>query len=96
MGKPTANQRAQRRNEMRQTVTVEVRMTNDDLANIIAFGNRASMTGAEADTWVELKRKLFATLAHAEQSLVEELVGPDQEPAPPEEQPAGGSILTRQ
>jgi hypothetical protein len=54
------------------------------------------MTGAEADTWVELKRKLFATLAHAEQSLVEELVGPDQEPAPPEEQPAGGSILTRQ
>jgi hypothetical protein len=66
-------------------------MTNDDLANIIAFGNRASMTGAEADTWVELKRKLFATLARAEQGLVEKLVEqPDQEPAP------RPGILTRQ
>lgn len=37
-------------------------MTNHDLANLIAFGNRAHMSGQEADTWVDLKHRLVATL----------------------------------
>lgn len=35
-----------------------VPLTDSDLTNLVAFGNRASMTGAEADTWVELKQRL--------------------------------------
>lgn len=34
------------------------KLTTDDIQNIIAFGNRATMNGAEADTWVRLKMKL--------------------------------------
>ncbi len=34
------------------------RLTENDLKNLIAFGNRADMKGAEADTWVDLKQRL--------------------------------------
>lgn len=46
---------------------------------MIAFGNRASMSGAEADTWVELKRKLFNALAIAERPLIESVTGEGQD-----------------
>lgn len=39
--------------------TITVTLTDDDLANLVAFGNRAQMNGAEADTWVALKQRLI-------------------------------------
>jgi len=38
----------------------KLKLTIDELRNMIAFGNRAQMNGAEADTWVALKAKLMA------------------------------------
>lgn len=38
--------------------TISVELSTDDLANIVAIGNRANMSGLEADTWVELKNRL--------------------------------------
>ena len=35
-------------------------LTIEDVQNLIAFGNRATMQGKEADTWVELKQRLGA------------------------------------
>lgn len=37
-------------------------LTNEDLQNMIAFGNRAQMQGKEADTWFFLKQKLGTEL----------------------------------
>jgi len=33
---------------------------------MIAFGNRAQMTGLEADTWYQLKMKMVHTLQRAD------------------------------
>lgn len=45
------------------TLTIDQR----DIQNIIAFGNRATMTGAEADTWAELKQRLARIAQEAAQ-----------------------------
>ena len=37
-----------------------MKLTIEDVQNLIAFGNRATMQGKEADTWVELKQRLGA------------------------------------
>lgn len=38
--------------------TVAIPLSESDVKNIIAFGNRSTMSGVEADTWVELKNRL--------------------------------------
>ena len=38
----------------------KLKLTIEDVQNLIAFGNRATMQGKEADTWVELKNRLGA------------------------------------
>lgn len=38
--------------------TITLQLTAEEANNLIAFGNRATMTGAEADTWVDLKKKV--------------------------------------
>lgn len=48
-------------------------MSEEDLRNMIAFGNRAQMTGVEADTWVALK----ARLVKAMRSEVTEITPPN-------------------
>lgn len=35
-------------------------LTIEEISNLIAFGNRATMQGKEADTWYHLKVKLGA------------------------------------
>lgn len=36
----------------------QLKLTIEDLNNMISFGNRAQMQGSEADTWVDLKTRL--------------------------------------
>lgn len=38
---------------------VRLTLTIDDVRNLIAFGNRAQMSGVEADGWVALKHKVL-------------------------------------
>jgi len=38
---------------------VTLTLTIDDARNLIAFGNRATMNGSEADLWVALKMKVL-------------------------------------
>ena len=46
--------------EMEQNpTTVTLNLTPDDVRNLVAFGNRATMKGAEADLWVKLKVKVL-------------------------------------
>lgn len=56
------------------TIQAQVPLSNHDLANLIAFGNRASMSGAEADTWVELKTRLITALAAADEEAAKPLI----------------------
>lgn len=39
-----------------------VRLTDQDIQNLVAFGNRADMKGKEADTWVDLKMRLIEAM----------------------------------
>lgn len=38
--------------------TITIQLTRGEIHNLIAFGNRASMTGLEADEWVAVKNNL--------------------------------------
>ena len=58
-----------------QTVTVE--LTTDDIRDLVAFGNRAQMSGVEAPRWVELNGKLVAALQSKRDPGLE-LVGPNE------------------
>lgn len=62
-------------------------LTNDDLQNMIAFGNRADMKGAEADTWFFLKQKLGTEL-NARQAAA---LSANEEPTTPELEIVGES-----
>lgn len=48
-----------------EPVTVQLTISEDDASNLVAFGNRASMSGVEADTWVDLKRRIGAAVRQA-------------------------------
>lgn len=50
-------------NQMDKTVTLTLKL--DEVRNVVAFGNRAQMSGAEADTWVSLKQKIAEAVAEA-------------------------------
>ena len=53
-----------------------MKLSIDDCQNIIAFGNRASMQGKEADCWVELKNRIGAE----GQRLVQEKIESEGQP----------------
>lgn len=63
---------------------VQITLTNHDIANLIAFGNRAQMNGHEADTWVYLKHNLVAALQAGEQASGPGIVIPDGPELPPD------------
>ena len=42
--------------------TVMIELTTDDIRDLIAFGNRAQMSGVEAPRWCELNAKLSQSL----------------------------------
>lgn len=50
-------------------INVAVHCTDIDVENMIAFGNRANMTGAEADVWFMLKQILGGVLIEARQGI---------------------------
>ncbi len=54
--------------------TILVPLTENDIVNIVAFGNRANMKGAEADTWVELKNRLVEATREKEREPTDRLV----------------------
>lgn len=47
---------------MSNPTTILIPLSEADAANLIAFGNRASMSGAEADTWVDLKNRIVSAV----------------------------------
>jgi len=49
-----------------------VPLNKADLQNLIAFGNRAQMSGLEADSWVELKQRLVMEFSNAADAADEE------------------------
>ena len=49
-----------------QAKTKTIQLTSPELENLIAFGNRGTMTGVEADLWVDLKGKLAEAIAAPE------------------------------
>lgn len=51
--------------QSKPTIVCELTITNHDIENLIAFGNRAQMTGLEAGLWVELRSNLVAVLQQA-------------------------------
>lgn len=42
-----------------EKIEIRLTLTIDDCKNLVAFGNRAQMSGAEADLWVSLKHRLL-------------------------------------
>ena len=47
--------------------TLSIQLTVSDCQNVVAFGNRATMQGKEADLWVGLKMKILSQVErHAE------------------------------
>ena len=42
-----------------QPQTITLTLTPDEVRNLVAFGNRATMKGSEADLWVGLKMKVL-------------------------------------
>jgi len=50
-------------NQMDKKVTLT--LTMDEIRNLVAFGNRSEMRGAEADTWVALKQTIAQAVADA-------------------------------
>lgn len=52
-------------NQTRLAPMINLTLTLDDVRNVIAFGNRAEMRGAEADTWVALKQKFAEAVREA-------------------------------
>lgn len=42
-----------------QPQVITLTLTPDDVRNLVAFGNRATMKGSEADLWVGLKMKVL-------------------------------------
>jgi hypothetical protein len=65
------------------TILCELTITNHDIENLIAFGNRAQMTGLEAGLWIELRSNLVGVLeqAHAApDSGADLIVPPDLSP----------------
>lgn len=59
---------------MEKTPTISVELTTDDIRDLVAFGNRAQMSGVEAPRWVELNQKLVRAL-QADRDPGLELVG---------------------
>lgn len=47
---------------------ITLRLTEEQIRDLIAFGNRAQMTGREAPVWVELNGILFRAIKEADQS----------------------------
>jgi hypothetical protein len=68
--------------EAEPTVRVQITLSNHDIANLIAFGNRAQMNGQEADTWVYLKHNLVAALESADKAGDPGIVIPEPLPLP--------------
>ncbi len=62
---------------------VSLTLTNHDIQNIVAFGNRALMKGQEADTWVELKIRLSAAVEQAEHGDAGLMLPPEEYPVNP-------------
>lgn len=50
-------------------IPVQIEMTDVDAENLIAFGNRANMTGAEADVWFLLKQQIGGAIIAARQGI---------------------------
>ena len=51
--------------------TLSIQLTTTDCQNFVAFGNRATMSGKEADTWVALKMKLLHQVQDAQTAAQE-------------------------
>ena len=66
-----------------EVIPVSLTLTNHDIQNIVAFGNRAHMTGQEADTWVDLKIRLSMAVEQAEHGDAGLMLPPDIPPANP-------------
>lgn len=59
--------------------TVTVELTHDDIRDLVAFGNRAQMSGVEAPRWCELNAKLVSHLRpQPAKDPGLELVGPNE------------------
>ena len=70
--------------KVNQEPTLSIQLTASDCQNLIAFGNRASMKGNEADLWVALKMKVLQQVQqHAEREKKGfDLVEPDLHAVP--------------
>lgn len=45
-----------------EKTTITVELSTDDIRDLVAFGNRAQMSGVEAPRWCELNAKLVRAL----------------------------------
>ena len=61
---------------------IKMELNPQELQNLIAFGNRATMQGNEADTWVALKGKLSVELNAQMVELSEKVEMPGGDGAP--------------
>lgn len=60
---------------MQEPTRLAIHLTPDQIKNLVAFGNRATMKGSEADLWVALKTELLNQADEAAASAAKEKAG---------------------
>lgn len=60
---------------MQEPKTLAINLSPDQIRNLVAFGNRATMKGSEADLWVALKNDILTQADQAAASAAKEQTG---------------------
>lgn len=60
---------------MQEPNRLAIYLTPDQIKNLVAFGNRATMQGSEADLWVALKAEVLNQADQAAASAAKEQAG---------------------